>query len=126
MLGGVTPLAQAAPPHPEPRVIVNVLSVEGPHPQADVQRSLRLGWNRIVRCYKAHGGRSKGKLELNVHLSSQGKVKAARATGSTWNDSELTSCLVAAVRQLSVPRAAADSQAIAEIKLAPGDPPERD
>jgi hypothetical protein len=121
VLAGFAPLLRAKPAHPEPRVIVNVISVEGPHPRAEVERSLRLGWGRIVRCYESRGGRSKGKLDLKLGLSSHGQVKTASVTGSTLNNAELTTCLIAVVQGLSVPRADADSKAISEIRLAPGD-----
>ena len=54
----------AAEPHPEPRVIVNVVSVRGPHTPAAVQRAARFGWGRIVRCYKSVDPSIKGKLDL--------------------------------------------------------------
>src|SRR5262245_21028321 len=70
--------APARPPHPEPRVIVSVESVRGPHAKKDVERSARLGWGRIVRCYKASGTRLSGEIGLELVVSGSGTVASSR------------------------------------------------
>ena len=111
-----------AAPHPEPRVIVNVLTVQGPHARADVERAARHGWGRIVRCYKKNAARAKGKVNFALSVSRHGKVKTAQSTHSTFQNSALSQCLAEALKGLPMPTAKADSLANAEIHLAPGDP----
>ncbi len=115
-------VASARPPHPEPRVIVNVLSVEGPHRREAVEHSARLAWGKIVHCYKAIDRHAKGKLEFDLALSRAGRVERARLVASTLEDPRWGACLSEAYRGLSMPKADADSLAHTEIRLAPGDP----
>ena len=109
------------PAHPEPRVIVNVTSVQGPHPRSDVERSARLGWGRIVSCYNAYGDRRRLTVSLELAVSSSGKVTAFRPIRSTHKNRDLAQCLGHAMKRLSMPKARARSIAIAEIQLGPGD-----
>jgi len=113
--------AAAAAPHPEPRVIVNVVSVRGPHTPPAVQRAARLGWGRIVRCYKSVDPSIKGKLDLELHVSKKGSVVSTRALASTLGNSELVRCLSETMQGLAMPEASADSTAAIEIHVAPGD-----
>lgn len=113
--------ATAAPPHPEPRVIVNVLSVNGPHAPLEVQRAARLAWGRIIRCYKAIDNGAKGRLELELRVSQAGSVARVRVGPSTLDSEELVRCLAGTMQGLAMPRANADSSAAIEIHVAPGD-----
>ena len=113
--------ATAGEPHPEPRVIVNVVSVRGPHTPPAVQRAARLGWGRIVRCYKSIDPSIKGKLDLELHVSKTGSVASTRAGASTLGSPELVRCLSATMKGLAMPEASADSTAAIEIHVAPGD-----
>jgi len=113
--------AAADAPHPEPRVIVNVVSVRGPHAPLEVQRAARLAWGRIIRCYKSIDSGAKGKLELELKVSKSGSVASARVGPSTLNNSELVQCLADTMKGLAMPRASADSVAGIEIHVAPGD-----
>ena len=113
--------AAAAEPHPEPRVIVNVVSVRGPHTPPAVQRAARLGWGRIVRCYKSVDPSIKGKLDLELHVAKTGSVVATRARASTLGNPELVRCLSETMKGLAMPQASADSTAAIEIHVAPGD-----
>jgi hypothetical protein len=108
-------------PHPEPRVIVNVLSVRGPHERPAVERSARLAWGRIVNCYNSLGERTRGRVELDLAISSDGRVTAARRTHSTFKTPELARCLASALRRVSMPKATGRSSALTEIHVAPGD-----
>lgn len=116
---GVT--AAAAPPHPEPRVIVNVIAVHGPHAPLEVQRAARLAWGRIIRCYKSIDNGAKGQVGLELHVSKSGSVASARAGRSTLDNPELVRCLADTMTGVAMPRADADSSASIEIHLAPGD-----
>ena len=111
------------PPHPEPRVIVNALSVRGPHSRAEVERSARLGWGRIVRCYKSDGQGEKAIVNLVLTVSGGGRVIGARRTGRSAKHRELGVCLEGAMKGLDMPKAEARSSVSLEIRLAPGDPP---
>lgn len=106
--------------HPEPRVIVTVTELDGPHDRAAVQRSARESWGAIVRCYKQLGGRKSGKLDVRLEISGTGKVVAARRLSSTLND-EVSGCLAQVLRDRAMPGAAASSIAMVELRLAPGD-----
>lgn len=112
---------KARPHHPEPRVIVNVTSVRGPHPRKEVERAARLAWGRIVNCYEANAGKAKGVVALELALAGTGKVTAARRTRSTFRNPKLEACLSQALKGLPMPQARAGSTAQAEIQLAPGD-----
>jgi len=109
------------PPHPEPRVIVNVLAVKGPHKQARVQHDARFGWKRIVRCYKAHSLRQKALVTLDLLVSSEGSVSRAQHVQSNPPNPGLAQCLAESLPGLSMPKAPADSTANVEMKLSPGD-----
>jgi hypothetical protein len=118
--------AQEAPkepraPHPEPRVIVNVLSVRGPHARSEVERSARLAWGRIVGCYNALGAGTRGMVELELAISGDGRVTAARRTRSTLKSTDLAVCLARTMRRVDMPKAGGRSSAITEIHVAPGD-----
>jgi hypothetical protein len=114
--------AKPRPPHPEPRVIVNVMSVKGPHARPEVERAARLAWGRIVSCYKAIDRQAKGTVQFELVVASAGKVTDARRTRSTLRNQKLNACLTKAWEGLTMPRARAGSIARAEIHVAPGDP----
>jgi hypothetical protein len=112
---------EAKPYHPEPRVIVNVLSVNGPHDPAKVQHSARFGWSRIVRCYKKTGARKSVVVAMELLVSREGNVASASGDGNDSNHQELSQCLAESLPGLSMPKAEANSKASIEIRLAPGD-----
>jgi hypothetical protein len=110
----------AAEPHPEPRVIVSVVSVHGPHLKKDVERAARLGWGKIVGCYKKSPKRKQGAVSLELVVGGGGKVINARRTKSTFPP-PLTRCLTRAMESVSMPQAAKKSTVRLEVKVAPGD-----
>jgi hypothetical protein len=128
-VAGAQPLPTAPPdealeervPHPEPRVIVNVLSVRGPHDPDRVQHDARLGWSRIVRCYRAAGPWVRVTVKLELTIAAAGSVAAAKPAEVEPKTVELARCLAAAFAGLPMPKAPADSVADVEIRLAPGD-----
>jgi hypothetical protein len=117
---------QPRPPHPEPRVIVNVLSVKGPHKPDRVQHDARFGWKRIVRCYKAQGAKEKAAVTLELVVSGEGAVARARSLVCEEKDRELAECLAKTLPGLAMPKATEDSKADVEILLSPGDKPPKD
>lgn len=102
-------------------MIVNVISLRGPHQRSDVERAARLAWGRIVDCYNALGERTRGMVELELVVSGDGRVAAARRTRSTLKGKELAGCLTKTMRRLAMPKANGRSTAITEIHVAPGD-----
>jgi hypothetical protein len=112
---------EPAPPHPEPRVIVSVHGVQGPHVRKDVERAARLGWGRIVRCYKASSKRPSGSVHMELAVAGSGKVTHARRTKSTLGDAELARCLTRAMKELAMPKARRASTAKVEVRVGPGD-----
>jgi hypothetical protein len=110
------------PYHPEPRVVVNVLSVRGPHARGEVERSARLAWGKIVSCYKAIDRQAKGVVEFELAVAGAGKVTDARRKRSTLRNQKLDACLTKSWKGLAMPKARAGSIAHAEIHVAPGDP----
>jgi hypothetical protein len=111
------------PAHPEPRVIVNVTALSGPHTAAEVQRSARFGWGRIVRCYKAIDKQAQGKVLTEVKVSGAGSVMTSREKSTTLKSRALAKCLVECLKGLKMPKAESASTATIEINVAPGDPP---
>jgi hypothetical protein len=111
------------PYHPEPRVVVNVLSVRGPHNPARVQHDARFGWKQIVICYKKHGPHHKTLVKLDMVVSGEGKLARVLNVRNDASNHELEQCLVDRLPGLSMPKAPADSTAYVEIQLAPGDSP---
>jgi len=109
------------PPHPEPRVIVNVLAVKGPHQQARVQHDARFGWKRIVRCYKANSPHRKALITLDLVVSGEGSVTRALHVRSNPDNPGLEQCLAESLPGLSMPKAPTDSTANVEMQLSPGD-----
>jgi hypothetical protein len=116
---------QPRTPHPEPRVVVNVLAVKGPHKPERVQHDARFGWKRFVRCYRASGAKERAVVTLELALSGEGSVTRARSIVFEPKDRKLASCLVETLPGLAMPKAPADSTADVEIKLAPGDRPQK-
>jgi hypothetical protein len=103
-------------------VIVNVVSVKGPHERKDVERAARLAWGRIVGCYESIDRTAKGMVELELVVAGAGKVTEARPGRSTLKNRKLDACLTKAMRGLAMPKARAGSIARTEIHVAPGDP----
>lgn len=117
------PVQTEAPraPHPEPRVIVSVHSVRGPHVRKDVERAARLGWGKIVGCYKAASPkRTRGAVSMELVVTGGGKVTSARRTKSTFAG-PLTRCLTRAMRAVPMPTAARKSTVGLEVQVGPGD-----
>jgi hypothetical protein len=102
-------------------VIVNVVTVHGPHERTAVERSAREGWGRVVKCYKSFGRGEKGMIGVEFAVAPQGKVVRVRRTRSSLKNGELAACLSDALLGLTMPKAASGSTALGEIHVAPGD-----
>jgi hypothetical protein len=113
--------------HPEPRVIVDVQQVAGPHHRAALEAEARRSlWGKIVGCYRPAAQRKpalKGEATLRFRVGAAGNVGAIRPEGSTFGDDELVACFRRHVAALSMPKASADSDVTMQIHVAPGDPP---
>jgi hypothetical protein len=119
------PPEKGGSPHPEPRVIVNVLSVVGAHKPAEVERSARFGWGRIVRCYKANDPRETAIINMDLLVTAGGAVASARRVSCQPKHRELAICLERTMKGLAMPKARTGSIAHVEIRVAPGDPPSK-
>jgi hypothetical protein len=106
--------------HPEPRVIVTVSELKGEHDRAAVQRAARESWGGLVRCYKQHGNRQRGTLELGVEISPAGKIVVTRRLASSLNDAT-SSCVAGVLRGRAMPESSRASTAVISVELAPGD-----
>jgi hypothetical protein len=103
-------------------VIVTVLSVQGPHEAARVQRSARFAWGRIVSCYKSFGARKRVSVELELFIAASGRVARARPRGAaSVSSTELAGCLAGVMKRVEMPSAPSRSVALTEIQLGPGD-----
>jgi hypothetical protein len=108
-------------PHPEPRVIVTVTSMAGPHERAAVQRAARETWGGIVRCYEQFGRREQGVIVLELRISERGRVSdVRRGPGDSKLNEQTSSCLMRVLRTKAMPEATGASTATLEIRLAPG------
>lgn len=110
-------------PHPEPRVIVNVVSVRGPHDPERVQREARQRWSQLVRCYKSFAGGRRVTMNFELAIAAAGKVTGVKPVEVNPKDGDLAACVAAAFSGIEMPVASADSVAEIEIRLAPGDRP---
>jgi hypothetical protein len=128
--GGMGTLVAPIPPvpgHPLPKVIIDVLRVNGPHPQAELQRVLRkMFWIKVVGCYGLGAYKDqklRGAASLVFGVSAAGKASGARLTGTTLADAEVATCLAEQVRSVDLPRAKGRSVVGVEIQVGPGDEP---
>jgi hypothetical protein len=120
--------AVAAPQrHPQPRVVVDVQQVDGPHERADVEREARsFLWGKIIKCYRAGAAdkpKLKGDATFAMRVGSDGDVTRVRSTGATLADAGVIACWAREIEQVPMPRAAAASNVLLQVHVAPGDPP---
>jgi hypothetical protein len=113
--------------HPDPRVIVNIDKVEGPHDADKLQRIARqYHWINVVRCYGI-GWYKKPDLEGWTHaeatISSGGAVLRPKLVDTELDDGDVAKCVVDKLRSLKMPRAARSSRAFIDIRVGPGDEP---
>ena len=113
--------------HPDPRVVINVARVKGPHDPAKVQQLLRRNhWINVVRCYRLGAFKNselRGWTKATVALSAKGKIHDTRLIDSELDDHDVASCMVGKLALIAVPAAAKKSQAWIELRVGPGDEP---
>jgi len=122
--------ANAAPArHPQPRVVVEVQHVDGPHQRADVQREARsFLWGKIIKCYRAGAAdkpKLKGEATFALRVSADGEVSGVRTTGATIAHEGVIRCWAREIEQVPMPRAEAASHISLQVHVSPGDPPRR-
>jgi hypothetical protein len=111
--------------HPEPRVIVDVLKVRGPHARADIQREARQQlWGQIIRCYRpgqAKKPKLRGDATFSLRAGADGSVSNVRTIGATLADEDVVDCWASLLRDLPLPTASGASDVVMQIYAAPGD-----
>ncbi|HEU4408653.1 MAG TPA: AgmX/PglI C-terminal domain-containing protein [Polyangiaceae bacterium] len=121
---GATPVQGG---HPEPRVVVDVVHVAGPHKRAEIEREARRAlWGKIIACYRPAAAKRpglRGEATLRFRVGADGSVGGLRAEQSTLGDGELVACFQGHVAGLALPKAGAESDVAMQIHVAPGDRP---
>lgn len=119
----------ARPPHPDPRVIVSVTKVRGPHDRSAVERELRRAlWGKIIACYKPGARKNQklsGKARVRLDVTHRGKVKWTKLLGASLKDRKVARCMAKTPRPLKLPAAKRASTVFVEMYVAPGDEPVR-
>jgi hypothetical protein len=115
------------PSHPAPRVQVDVTKVTGRAKSEDVQRVARSkGYWPIRSCYEdglRRAGRLRGEIELRATLAGGGAVESVHRSAVHVDDRDVVTCIVKAVRKLSLVPARGGATATLLIALNPGDEP---
>jgi hypothetical protein len=112
--------------HPHPRVIVDVVSVQGPQDRGDVEREFRsVLWRKVVKCYLVGAEKQpklRGEARFKLRLVPEGKVRRVRPTGdATIDDKDVIACWARELDGLSMPKAEEPSDVVLQIHVAPGD-----
>jgi hypothetical protein len=128
--GGLGELTDELPEpegHPEPRVIVNVDKLGGPHQAKSVQRSARKHlWKPIINCYRLGAFKDphlRGWTKARFTVSSAGKVSKPRMIDTELDDPKVAQCMVDKLAKLPLPRARRGSNVWVSMRVGPGDDP---
>ena len=117
--------------HPEPRVVVDAVRVQGALTAAVVQREARKqAYGAIRKCYDAALQRNqqlKGKMRVQFNIRHSGSVGKPKTVGKpTLEDKDAVSCLSRSVASVSFPTSKkGDATVLLELTLNPGDLPVR-
>lgn len=117
--------------HPEPRVVVDVVRVQGALTTAVVQREARKqAYGAIRKCYDAallRNPQLKGKLRVQFNIRHSGSVGKPKTVGHPTLDAKAAvSCLTKSVSSIDFPATKkGDATAVLELTLNPGDLPVR-
>lgn len=117
--------------HPEPRVVVDAVRVQGALTAAVVQREARKqAYGAIRKCYDAallRNQQLKGKLRVQFNIRHSGSVGKPKTVGKpTLDDRDAVNCLTKSVTSISFPATKkGDATALLELTLNPGDLPVR-
>jgi len=113
--------------HPDPRVIVNIDKVAGPHPAKGLQRTARRHlWKPIINCYRLGAFKDphlRGWTKARFAVSSAGKVRRPRLLDTELDDPEVAQCMVGKLANLPLPRARRGSNVWVAMRVGPGDDP---
>jgi hypothetical protein len=113
--------------HPDPRVIVNIVEVKGPHDEKHLERVARkYHWMNAVKCYRLGAYKDsqlRGWTEAHMVVSSAGRVLRPKLDDSELDDDEVSKCLVDKLRTLAFPGAKKSSRVRIAIRVGPGDEP---
>lgn len=79
-----------------------------------VRKVIREHQGKVVGCYRTHGGGGAGAVTINTSITvgGDGGVRSARVTTGEYAGNAVGSCIVSALRGMSFPRFASDSQTI--------------
>lgn len=133
LVAGVAPfvasVTASAQDHPDPRVIVNVVKVAGPHAGADLQREMRRQlWGKIIACYRPGALKNQalaGWTTVRFDVARTGKPRPGKLVKTTLKDKQVARCLAKVVAKAPLVPAKRASTVTAELYVAPGDIPMR-
>ncbi len=121
------PKQQSRAPHPEPRVIIEVLRSQGPREVVPTQAMLRANlWGKIIACYSdgAYAEPSlRGDAIIRVDVDRSGKVQATENRGGSMTNADVVSCWKQMLRRVPFGPAKAGTNLDIRIWVAPGDRP---
>jgi hypothetical protein len=128
--GGLGELAADQPGpvgHPDPRVVVNVDAVRGPHEQATVQRLARKHqWIEIARCYRLgfhEDPELRGWTKARMIIGSNGRVRSTKLLDTELDREDVPKCMVDKLKKLRFPAARSNSRVDLSMRVGPGDDP---
>jgi hypothetical protein len=122
--------AAVKPPHPAPRVKVDVVQVRGHIEEADVLRTARAkGYWPFRLCYEEGLRRVPklhGTIRLRLTIGPGGTARGVRKVAAEVDDATVTSCVLKAARGLSLASPDRGTPDVTlEVSLWPGDAPVR-
>jgi hypothetical protein len=128
--GGLGDLIGALPGlegHPDPRVIIDVARVKGPHDPKELQRLLRRNhWIHVVRCYRLGAYKHpelRGWTKTVVTVSRAGEIIKTRVLETELDEEAVAECMAEKLRAMKVSGQKSASQAWIDMKVGPGDEP---
>jgi hypothetical protein len=128
--GGLGDLAGEQLPvdgHPDPRVIVNVVDVDGPHDAKKIERVARkYHWMHVIRCYQLGAWKDpllRGWTKARVRIGGDGTARKPKLLETELADEEVARCMVKKLADIEYPRASAASGVRFEMRVSPGDDP---
>lgn len=128
--GGLGEVVGDMPPiegHPDPRVIVNVDRVRGPHDKNALQREARkYHWINVVRCYRLGAYKDdnlRGWTKIFTTVTRGGAIHKPRLVETELKDNDVAQCIIKRLHTLKLPRAGRASQVNLSVKVSPGDEP---
>ena len=128
--GGLGKLISDLPPvegHPDPRVIVNIDEVSGPHDKKALQREARkYHWINVVRCYRLGAYKDKhlrGWTKILTTVTRGGAIHRPRLLETELKNDDVARCIVKKLHTLKLPRARRGSRVNISVRVGPGDEP---